>query len=113
MISILTNIRALYVCPESGGQSNIGRIEHAALVWSREGIIWAGSESEIPPHFAISEALDAHGAIVVPGLVDCHTHLAFAGWRADEFEQRCKGVDYREIASRGGGILRTVQMTRA
>jgi imidazolonepropionase len=46
-------------------------------------------------------------------MVDCHTHLAFAGWRADEFSERCKGATYAEIAARGGGIAKTVQLTRA
>jgi imidazolonepropionase len=112
VIRILTNIRSLYSCPESGGQSEVGRIDRAALAWGKEGIVWAGPEAEIPPHFSISEVVDAHGAVVIPGLVDCHTHLAFAGWRADEFEQRCLGTDYRQIAANGGGILRTVRMTR-
>lgn len=112
MIRLLTNISTLYVCPESGGQSEIGRVDHAALAWSNDTIVWAGPEAEMPSHFSVSEVIEAHGAVVVPGLVDCHTHLAFAGWRADEFEQRCLGVDYRQIASSGGGILRTVRMTR-
>jgi imidazolonepropionase len=50
---------------------------------------------------------------VVPGLVDCHTHLAFAGWRADEFERRIQGKSYLEIAAAGGGIASTVAKTRA
>ena len=49
----------------------------------------------------------------MPGLVDCHTHLAFAGWRADEFTERCRGATYAEIAARGGGIAKTVRLTRA
>ena len=48
-----------------------------------------------------------------PGLVDCHTHLAFGGWRADEFEQRIRGATYLDIAARGGGIASTVRQTRA
>ncbi|MFY0990231.1 imidazolonepropionase [Halomonas sp. C05BenzN] len=54
-----------------------------------------------------------HGGVITPGLVDCHTHLVFGGSRADEFEQRLEGVSYEEIARRGGGILSTVQATRA
>lgn len=57
--------------------------------------------------------LDAAHGLVVPGLVDCHTHLVFAGLRADEFEARCAGVPYEEIARRGGGIRRTVRAVRA
>ena len=50
---------------------------------------------------------------MIPGLVDCHTHLAFGGWRADEFEQRILGRSYLEIARNGGGIASTVRQTRA
>jgi imidazolonepropionase len=56
---------------------------------------------------------DAGGGIVIPGLVDCHTHLAFGGWRADEFEARILGRSYLEIAQAGGGIAATVAQTRA
>src|SRR5207248_524298 len=56
---------------------------------------------------------DAGGCVVVPGLVDCHTHLAFGGWRAEEFEQRIQGRSYLEIAAAGGGIASTVAQTRA
>jgi imidazolonepropionase len=57
--------------------------------------------------------LDAHGGLVTPGLVDCHTHLVYAGHRAREFEMRLKGASYEEIARQGGGILATVRATRA
>jgi imidazolonepropionase len=56
---------------------------------------------------------DAHGALVVPGLVDSHTHLAFGGWRADEFELRARGASYLDIARAGGGIASTMRATRA
>lgn len=57
--------------------------------------------------------LDAGGGFVGPGFVDCHTHVVFAGDRSDEFEQRCQGKSYLEIAAAGGGIARTVTATRA
>ena len=112
MHHLLTNIRSLYVCPEAGGQGEVGRIDRAAMAWSERKIVWVGPEGEIPPSLVVTEVADAHDAIVIPGLVDCHTHLAFGGWRADEFEQRCQGADYRQIAAAGGGILRTMRLTR-
>lgn len=56
---------------------------------------------------------DMQGKLATPGLIDCHTHLVFAGSRAEEFELRQKGVPYAEIARRGGGIISTVRATRA
>ncbi len=53
---------------------------------------------------AAEVVIDARGATVLPGLVDCHTHLPFAGWRADEYAMKVKGASYEEIARSGGGI---------
>jgi imidazolonepropionase len=60
-----------------------------------------------------AQIIDAGGRVVTPGFVDAHTHLVFAGNRADEFELRCSGVTYQQIAQQGGGILSTVRRTRA
>ena len=60
-----------------------------------------------------AQIIDAGGRVVTPGFVDAHTHLVFAGNRADEFEMRCSGITYQEIARQGGGILSTVRRTRA
>jgi imidazolonepropionase len=67
-------------------------------------------QSEIPPGAIV---IDAEGRCVTPGFVDAHTHLVFAGNRAAEFEQRIAGATYQQIAEAGGGILRTVELTRA
>src|SRR5205085_8328102 len=91
-----------------------GLIPAAALAWDDAGRIrYAGPAADPPPEYRAAGRLDAGGALVIPGLVDCHTHLAFAGWRADEFAERCRGTTYADIAARGGGILRTVALTRA
>ncbi len=83
------------------------------MAWEGDTIRWVGPEAELPAAHARGETLDAGGRLVVPGLVDCHTHLAFGGWRADEFEQRLQGASYLDIARAGGGIMSTVRATRA
>ncbi len=73
-----------------------------------------GPEAELPADRREGAQQDAGGQLgVIPGLVDCHTHLAFGGWRADEFERRLQGATYLEIARAGGGIMSTVRATRA
>ncbi len=95
-----------------GGQSDIHPIQNAALVWEGGTLLWVGPEKALPAEYAAWESWDADGALVIPGLIDCHTHLAFGGWRAEEFEQRIQGSSYLDIARRGGGIMSTVAQTR-
>jgi len=109
----MINIRELAVCPATGRPDELGRVTDAALAWDNTGILrWIGPASDLPAEFRDAEGIDAARALVIPGLVDCHTHLAFAGWRTDEFVERCRGETYADIAARGGGILRTVRLTR-
>lgn len=77
-------------------------------------LAWIGPEAELPAAWrdAAIPRLDAGGGTIVPGLVDCHTHAVFAGWRADEFCQRLEGRSYADIAAGGGGIVRTMASTR-
>jgi imidazolonepropionase len=111
-VRVLINTRKLAVCRAAGGPDDVGRVADAALAWDDAGRVrWVGPASELPAEFRDSPGIDAGGALVVPGLVDCHTHLAFAGWRTDEFVERCRGATYADIASRGGGILRTVRQS--
>jgi imidazolonepropionase len=81
----------------------------------RDGVIeMVGRRDEIEPLFTHDmEIIDAEGRVVAPGFVDAHTHLVFAGNRADEYEMRCSGITYQEIAHQGGGIRSTVRRTRA
>ncbi len=97
------------------GDDGYGLVEHGALAWKDGAIVFAGPQSELPdaPERLAAEVVSADGALVTPGLVDCHTHLVFGGDRADEFERRLNGASYEEIARSGGGILSSVRATRA
>ena len=101
---VLRDIGTLVTCAEAGGQGAIHPVPDAALVWEGETIRWVGRAADLPAEFARAESRVAGGALVIPGLVDCHTHLAFGGWRSEEFEQRILGKSYLEIAAAGGGI---------
>ena len=92
----------------------LGLITDAALL-VQDGLVCAtGTYRELCTRIAPDAiVIDAHRCCVMPGLVDAHTHLVFAGNRADEFEQRIAGATYQQIAAAGGGILRTVNLTRA
>ena len=95
------------------GADRLGIQRDAALV-STDGVItFVGAEKERPQLTAACEHIDAQGALVTPGLIDCHTHTVFGGSRPDEFFERLSGVDYETIAARGGGIQNTVRATRA
>lgn len=76
----------------------------------KDGIISKLATNEI---LTAHQTIDAKGMMVTPGLIDCHTHLVYAGNRSNEFSQRLQGVSYAEIARQGGGILSTVRATRA
>jgi len=86
-----------------------GLMQNAAILIEKGQIKWFGPEAEAPS----SEFTNCHGALVTPGLIDCHTHLVYGGNRANEFEQRLNGADYAAIAKAGGGIMSTVRATRA
>jgi imidazolonepropionase len=104
--------RAPRLGPDLGG---VREIAAAALVAQDGRITYVGPESGLRPDDvpAYAPVLDAQGAVVVPGFVDAHTHLAFAGDRDGEIRQRLAGASYKEIAAAGGGIVRSVAATRA
>ncbi|HEX9207994.1 MAG TPA: imidazolonepropionase [Steroidobacteraceae bacterium] len=86
---------------------------HGAIV-SRDGIIeWVGDEATLPAGLRPDRTVELAGRWLTPGLIDCHTHLVFAGQRAAEFARRTAGTSYEAIAREGGGILNTVRATRA
>ena len=108
MAMILTNAT---LATMTGGY---GLIAEAALVMKQGDIVWAGPAADLPrADFADLPGQDLGGRLVTPALIDCHTHLVFAGHRAQEFEMRLNGASYAEVARAGGGILSTVRATRA
>lgn len=90
-----------------------GLIERGALLTEADRIRWVGDEAALPAGLQPDAEQDLGGALLTPGLVDCHTHLVYGGQRAREFELRLQGASYEQIARAGGGIRSTVAATRA
>jgi imidazolonepropionase len=101
--------------PRAGAaMSELGVIEGGSVAVDDGGAIaWVGAHAALPHAFADAEVVDCRGRAVMPGLVDSHTHLVWAGDRKDELELRLGGADYEAIFARGGGILSSVRKTRA
>lgn len=79
----------------------------------KQGMIeWCGSQEQVPADLKCNERRDCEGKLITPGLIDCHTHLVYAGDRAAEFKLKLEGMSYADIARAGGGILSTVEQTR-
>ena len=112
-INLLKNISMLYRVPAEGGHDEVDEVADAVVAWDGDTIRFAGPAAELPAEFADAEPFDAGGRCVVPGLIDCHTHLCFGGWRGDEFAARLEGVSYQDIQAGGGGINSTVNATRS
>jgi len=88
-------------------------VANGAVAISRGEIVGVGKTEELRTRFEASQTVDVTGQVVTPGLIDCHTHLIFAGSRERELDMRIAGASYMEILKSGGGILRTVYDTRA
>jgi imidazolonepropionase len=99
---------------QAGAAQPYGLVSDAALVIENEKIRWLGPRGDLPRDLQVlcSSEHDCEGALITPGLIDCHTHLVYGGDRAAEFEQRLQGASYEDIARRGGGIASTVRATR-
>jgi imidazolonepropionase len=103
--------------PRAG--NDLGRmstLQDAAVACFDGRIVWVGPRGDVNSAVQTepgARTLDAAGGTMLPGFVDAHTHLPFAGWREQEFDERLRGATYSEIAARGGGILSTVEQTRA
>ena len=94
------------------GPHPYGLQSDGSVVIEDETIVWAGLTSDLPRKHDGHNAIDLGGALVTPGLIDCHTHLVHGGNRAREFEMRLEGASYEELARAGGGIVSTVKATR-
>ena len=94
------------------GPHPYGLQSDGSVVIVDETIVWAGLTSDLPQKHNGHNAIDLGGALVTPGLIDCHTHLVHGGNRAREFEMRLEGASYEELARAGGGIVSTVKATR-
>ena len=84
-----------------------------AVVTEDDTITWVGAAQDLPAGIAADRTIELAGRWLTPGLIDCHTHIVFAGQRAAEFARRTAGTSYADIAREGGGILNTVRATRA
>lgn len=102
-------------------EDDLGLIPKAAILVHQGKIVWVGPEKglktalrQLPKSLSkITKEFDVKGRTALPGWIDCHTHSVFAGHRWHEFEMRCQGATYQEIAQKGGGILSTMKATRA
>jgi imidazolonepropionase len=112
---LLFGIGQLVTCDPALGEGPLGLVERGVVAAAGGRVVYAGPERQMPD-LEMAEDLYSFGAggqAVVPGFVDAHTHLVFAGERADEFAARLRGVGYEEALAAGGGINRTVRDTRA
>lgn len=108
--TLLTGLR---LAAMTEGGAAYGLLDDAAVLLREGRIAWAGPRAAAPAPAPDASAQDLGGRLVTPALIDCHTHLVFAGDRAREFELRLHGASYERIAREGGGILSTVASTRA
>jgi imidazolonepropionase len=108
--TIWTNAR---LATMAEGRPGLGVIDDGAVAAVEGRIVHVGPRADLPGDLAKGRVVDCEGRWITPGLVDCHTHLVYAGNRAPEFEARLAGASYAEIAAAGGGIASTVRATRA
>lgn len=94
------------------GAPGLGVVEGGAVAVQHGRIVFAGPEVDMPSGLASGDTIDCEGRWITPGLIDCHTHLVWAGDRANEFEMRLAGASYEEVARAGGGIVSSVRALR-
>jgi imidazolonepropionase len=108
---LFANARLATLAPLANvSADDYGIVEDGAVAVRGGRIAWVGRRADAPPAQAVH---DCGGLWLTPGLVDCHTHIVYAGNRSDEWEARLNGASYEDIARAGGGIMSTVRATRA
>jgi imidazolonepropionase len=107
------NVSLATMDPATSAGDSYGTIRDGALAVRDGRIAWVGARRDLPSGWRAEAEHDGRGAWLTPGLIDCHTHIVYAGNRADEFEMRLDGASYEDIAKAGGGIASTVRATRA
>ncbi len=119
MSLLIENADQIVTCQTSGRkfkagkyQSEIGLLQNAGIIAEKGRIKWIGKTVPAALRKTVKQKIDARGKVVLPGFIDSHTHLVFAGDRANEYSMRIKGATYGEIAKAGGGIINTVKATR-
>lgn len=113
---IIVGFAELVTCEPTLGDGPLGVIRDGAIAAAGGRIVWVGHESRLASEVTAApgtQRIDGRGAVGLPGFVDSHTHLIFAGSREEEYALRARGASYQEIAAAGGGILSTVRATRA
>ncbi len=116
---MILNASELLTIPDPGhakggkAQGELGIIQNGGLAISGNRIVAVGSSAKLKASWQADRIVDAGGKVVMPGFVDCHTHLPFAGSREHELQWKLEGKSYSEILASGGGILSTVEQTRA
>jgi imidazolonepropionase len=117
---IISGANELLTCArtgaKSGARSTLGMIEDGAIAAHDGRIVWIGETSEVPKKVRLIKGgyeVEAEGRLVMPGLVECHAHVAWASDRADEYESRVAGASFRDMMASGRGIMSTVEATRA
>ena len=107
-------LRRVHLATMAGDAADpYGSVQDGALAVAGGRIVWLGKDAALPAGLDAGQEVDGDGGWLTPGLIDCHTHIVYAGNRADEFERRLNGESYESISRSGGGIRATVSATRA
>ncbi len=119
MVKVFTNISECLTLQGSAKkqgrnltEDDLTIIKDAVIVTDKKRVVWVGTRKRLPKEYKKAKQIDLKGQTVLPGFLECHTHMVFGGNRGYEFEMKFQGKSYQEIAEAGGGIVSTVEHTR-